>query len=237
MNGNEDRPDLAQDIDALYVRIEAEIAAGIDRIPVGVEPADAPRVSLPAGGKKERLSALEKQAEACRACPLHEQRNRLVFGAGDPESRLMFVGEAPGPEEDREGLPFVGRAGQLLTKMIEAMGYTRDTVYIANLIKCHPAGDRTPSPAEIAACRGFLESQIMTLSPTVIVALGAPAAKTLLDRDEDITSLRGRLFPYGGDHSITIIPTFHPTYLLHNESEKGKVWQDLQKAMALLQKA
>lgn len=292
-----EREDLSNDVDALYIRLEGEIAAGIDRVPVspagddesssvraqgapapvdpdpavaeeGGEPSDSQTPAereisadgnIQADGKTssdketpaEReiqadeviqakpkiLDGLQQQAEDCRACPLHEQRNKLVFGVGDPECSLMFVGEGPGVEEDRTGIPFVGRAGQLLTRMIEAMGYTRETVYIANVIKCHPRGNRTPGPREIEACRHFLESQIQTLSPKVIVALGAPAAKTLLHREEGITSLRGNLFPYPEDASITVVPTFHPAYLLRNESEKGKVWQDLQKAMALLKKA
>jgi DNA polymerase len=209
------------DRDQLYLHLEAELGFGIDRLPGG-------------RARQGSLRDVEARAEACTACPLHAERDKLVFGAGDPKARLLFVGEAPGVDEDRTGVPFVGRAGQLLTRMIEAMGYVRDAVYIANVIKCHPKGNRTPSPRETEACRSFLEAQIRIIAPEVIVALGAPAARTLLRREQGIGALRGRAYAYEGNREIVIIPTFHPAYLLRNEAEKGKAWQDLQLAMERL---
>jgi DNA polymerase len=218
-------PEAARD--ALYLRLEAELAFGVDRIRHSASETEDDGVS-------SILAALEEQARACRACPLCEERNKVVFGTGDPGARLMFVGEAPGKDEDRVGEPFVGRAGQLLTRMIQAMGRTREDVYIANVVKCHPRGNRTPGPREIEACRPLLEAQIRTISPKVIVALGAPASQTLLNRGEGISTLRGHAYPYGKLEGVTLIPTFHPAYLLRNESEKKKAWEDLKRAMAVL---
>jgi len=227
MNANNTPPE-PDAVESLLLRIEAEEGFGLDRIPRA-----APRDEPESTG--EGLAHFEKKAQACTACSLYKQRDRLVFGAGNPQADLMFVGEAPGYDEDREGVPFVGKAGQLLTRMIKAMGFTREEVYIANVLKCHPPKNRTPVPKEISACRTFLEEQIRIISPRIIVALGAPASKTLLDSNQGISALRGRAFPYKGMVGIQIIPTFHPAYLLRNESEKGKVWKDLQLAMAILQ--
>jgi len=143
----------------------------------------------------------------------------------------MFVGEAPGSEEDRQGEPFVGKAGQLLTKIIEAMGMSRSDVYIANIIKCRPPGNRNPLPSEIGACSGFLRAQVEIISPRAIVALGTFSAQTLLGTDEKISRLRGRFHAYEG---IPLMPTYHPAYLLRNPNEKKQVWEDVQKVMALL---
>lgn len=166
----------------------------------------------------------------CKLCTLG--RSQTVFGVGNPKARLMFVGEAPGEEEDRRGEPFVGRAGQLLTKIIEAIGLSREQVYIANVIKCRPPENRNPEPDEVAACEPYLFRQIDVISPTVIVPLGKFAAQCLLKTADPITRLRGRTFDYRG---TTLIPTFHPAYLLRNPSAKREVWEDMKKVRAILQ--
>jgi DNA polymerase len=166
----------------------------------------------------------------CKLCTLG--RRQVVFGVGHPDARLMFVGEAPGEDEDKQGEPFVGRAGQLLTKIIEAIGLTRDQVYIANVIKCRPPGNRNPEPDEVAACEPFLFRQIHAIKPRVIVPLGKFAAQSLLKTTDPITRLRGREFQYLG---ASLIPTFHPAYLLRNPSAKRDVWEDMKKVRALLQ--
>ena len=165
----------------------------------------------------------------CKLCTLG--RSQIVFGVGNPKARLMFVGEAPGEEEDRRGEPFVGKAGQLLTKIIEAIGLARDQVYIANVIKCRPPGNRNPEPDEVAACEPFLFRQIDTIRPKVIVPLGKFAAQCLLKTADPITRLRGRTFDYRG---ATLIPTFHPAYLLRNPSAKREVWEDMKKVRSIL---
>jgi uracil-DNA glycosylase family 4 len=166
----------------------------------------------------------------CKLCTLG--RSQVVFGVGNPRARLMFVGEAPGEDEDKKGEPFVGRAGQLLTKIIEAIGMTRDQVYIANVIKCRPPGNRNPEPDEVAACEPFLFRQIDAIQPKVIVPLGKFAAQCLLKTMDPITRLRGRQFDYRG---AVLIPTFHPAYLLRNPSAKREVWEDMKKVRAILQ--
>jgi DNA polymerase len=170
----------------------------------------------------------------CQRCKLGRGRTKLVFGVGNPQAELMFVGEGPGEDEDLQGEPFVGRAGQLLTKMIEAMGYQRGDVYIANVVKCRPPGNRNPEPDEIEACEPFLRAQIAAIRPRVIVALGKFAAQTLLRDPTPIGKLRGRWFEYGG---VRLMPTFHPAYLLRSPNEKGKAWEDLQLVMKELGKA
>ncbi len=154
-----------------------------------------------------------------------------MFGVGNPDADLMFVGEAPGRDEDIQGIPFVGRAGQLLTKIIEAIALTRDQVYIANVIKCRPPENRNPEPDEVETCRPFLFAQIDAIRPKVIVALGKFAAQTLLDTQEPISRLRGRPFEYRG---ATLIPTFHPAYLLRNPSSKREVWEDMKLVRRML---
>ena len=166
----------------------------------------------------------------CKLCNLG--RSQTVFGVGNPKARLMFVGEAPGEDEDKKGEPFVGRAGQLLTKIIEAIGMTRDQVYIANVIKCRPPGNRNPESDEVASCEPFLFRQIDVIQPKVIVPLGKFAAQCLLKTMDPITKLRGRQFDYRG---TTLIPTFHPAYLLRNPSAKREVWEDMKKVRAILQ--
>jgi len=161
-------------------------------------------------------------------------RKQVVFGVGNPDADLMFVGEAPGADEDIQGIPFVGRAGQLLTKMILAINLERDQVYIANVIKCRPPGNRNPEPDEIAACEPFLFQQIDAVRPRVIVALGAFAAKTLLRKEDPISRLRGRVYDFRG---AKLIPTFHPSFLLRSPDRKRDAWEDLKKARAILTSA
>jgi uracil-DNA glycosylase family 4 len=158
------------------------------------------------------FEALEQEALGCRRCPLAETRNRVVFGAGDPHADLLFVGEGPGADEDQQGVPFVGRAGRLLTTLIEGIGLTREQVYIANVVKCRPPGNRDPQPLEIETCRPFLEAQIRFIDPAVVVTLGNFATKLLLDTKVGITKLRGSVYPQ--DSGIVIVPTLHPSAVL-----------------------
>ena len=168
----------------------------------------------------------------CSRCKLHTLgRRQVVFGVGNPEADLMFVGEAPGADEDIQGEPFVGRAGQLLTKIIEAIGLSRGDVYIANVIKCRPPGNRNPEPDEVEQCEPFLFRQVDTVKPKVIVALGKFAAQCLLRTTEPITRIRGREFAY---RDAILIPTYHPAYLLRNPSAKRDVWEDMKRVRAIL---
>ena len=180
----------------------------------------------------EALLAIRAGLGDCTRCGLHTQgRKQIVFGVGNPGADIMFVGEAPGADEDLQGVPFVGRAGQLLTKMIEAMGLSRDEVYIANVLKCRPPNNRDPQPDEVASCEPFLFQQIASIQPKVIVALGAFAARTLLKTQDPISRLRGRVFEYRG---ASLIPTFHPSFLLRSPGYKREAWDDLKKALGVL---
>jgi uracil-DNA glycosylase family 4 len=180
----------------------------------------------------EALTAIRADLGDCTRCKLHTQgRKQIVFGVGSPSAELMFVGEAPGADEDAQGIPFVGRAGQLLTKMIEAMGFSRDDVYIANVLKCRPPGNRDPQPDEVESCEPFLFQQIATIQPKVIIALGAFAARTLLKTQDPISRLRGRIYEYRG---AKLIPTFHPSFLLRSPGYKREAWEDLKKALAVM---
>jgi uracil-DNA glycosylase family 4 len=185
-------------------------------------------------GTLESLDAIKTDiGPACMRCKLCSQgRSQIVFGVGHPKARLMLVGEAPGEEEDKRGEPFVGRAGQLLTKIIESIGLSREQVYIANVIKCRPPDNRNPEPDEVAACEPYLFRQIDVIQPMVIVPLGKFAAQCLLKTTDPITRLRGRRFDYRG---TTLIPTFHPAYLLRNPSAKREVWDDMKLVRAILQ--
>ncbi|MDR2862186.1 MAG: uracil-DNA glycosylase [Syntrophobacterales bacterium] len=178
------------------------------------------------------LEDIRRDMENCQRCPLHEGRKNVVFGSGNPQASLVFIGEAPGADEDQQGLPFVGRAGQLLTKIIEAMGFKREDVYIANILKCRPPNNRNPRPAEIQVCEPFLVQQLKAISPKIICALGTFAAQTLLKREVPITVLRGKFYDY---HDIALMPTYHPAYLLRNPSAKRQVWEDVQQIMTRLQ--
>jgi uracil-DNA glycosylase family 4 len=180
----------------------------------------------------EALAVVRDDIGDCTRCKLHTLgRQQIVFGVGNPNADLMFVGEAPGADEDVQGIPFVGRAGQLLTKIIEAIDLKREDVYIANVIKCRPPGNRNPEPDEIAQCEPFLFRQIDTIKPQVIVTLGKFAAQTLLRTDDPISRIRGRVFDYRG---AKLVPTFHPAYLLRNPSSKREVWEDMKLVRSLL---
>ncbi len=180
----------------------------------------------------EALASVRAHIGDCTRCKLHTLgRKQIVFGVGNPEADLMFVGEAPGGDEDIQGIPFVGRAGQLLTKIIEAIDLEREEVYIANVIKCRPPQNRNPEPDEVQTCEPFLFQQIDIIKPRVIVALGKFAAQALLRTDAPISRLRGRIFDYRG---AKLIPTFHPAYLLRNPESKREVWEDMKLVRSLL---
>jgi uracil-DNA glycosylase family 4 len=203
--------------------------AGVREVPLAATPrpsgAQAPSEKGCGSGE---LLAIRAELGDCTRCKLHGGRTRLVFGVGNPSAELMFVGEGPGADEDLQGEPFVGRAGQLLTKMIEAMGFARSEVYIANVVKCRPPGNRDPEPDEIAACEPFLKAQIAAVRPRVVVALGRFAVQTLLRDDTPVGKQRGRWREYEG---VRLMPTFHPAYLLRNPAEKKPAWEDLQLVM------
>ena len=179
----------------------------------------------------ETLDIIRIDLGECRRCRLSESRKNIVFGAGDPHARLVFVGEGPGYDEDQKGEPFIGAAGRLLTKIIEAIKYTREQVYICNIIKCRPPGNRNPLPDEIEACLPFLKRQLATIKPDVICALGTFAAQALLETKKPISKLKGRFHDYNG---IRILPTYHPAYLLRNPGKKRDVWEDMKKLMKAL---
>jgi uracil-DNA glycosylase family 4 len=213
--------------DAKWRRREDGTTNLVDAVPeVEAVPITIARTTL------EALAAIREDLGDCTRCKLHAQgRKQIVFGVGNPTADLMFVGEAPGADEDAQGVPFVGRAGQLLTKMIEAMGFSRDEVYIANVLKCRPPGNRNPEPDEIATCEPFLFRQLASVEPKVVIALGAFAARTLLKTADPISRLRGRVFEYRG---AKLIPTFHPSFLLRSPGYKREAWEDLKKALAIL---
>jgi len=188
---------------------------------------DEPLVSL----GRRTLADIRAEVGDCTRCKLHGTRKRIVFGVGAEDTPLMFVGEAPGEQEDLRGEPFVGRAGELLDKMIEAMGWTRDTVYIANTLMCRPPGNRDPQPDELAQCMPFLHAKIAAIAPRIIVALGRPAANQLLGKDAPISTLRGKFHERFG---VRIMPTFHPAYLLRDPNKKREAWADLKLVMAEL---
>jgi len=174
------------------------------------------------------LDDIQKDLGDCRRCGLSKERTNIVFGVGDPKARLVFVGEGPGHDEDRQGEPFVGRAGQLLTRIIQAMGLQREQVYICNIVKCRPPGNRNPMPDEIETCSPFLERQLMAIKPDFICALGKFASQTLLGTTVPISRLRGQFGDYIG---IPLLPTYHPAFLLRNQGKKRDVWEDMQKLM------
>lgn len=189
----------------------------------------------PEAGARTRAEALQlvrADLGECTRCKLHRLgRRQIVYGVGNPDAELMFIGEAPGRDEDIQGEPFVGRAGQLLTRMIEAMGLSREDVYIANVIKCRPPENRNPEPDEVASCEPFLLRQIDAIRPKVIVALGAIAVKALIGADAPISRVRGRVFEYRG---AKLVPTFHPAFLLRSPDKKREAWEDLKTVLAIL---
>lgn len=181
--------------------------------------------------EQDLLKIIRDDLGDCTRCRLHSGRTNIVFGSGNPRARLMFVGEGPGADEDEQGLPFVGRAGQLLTKIIESIELSRDQVYIANVVKCRPPQNRNPEPDEIATCSPFLFRQIEAINPEVICALGKFGAQTILQTDRPIGQLRGKALPWRGR---IVVPTYHPSYLLRNPSAKREVWEDMKLIRSLL---
>lgn len=176
---------------------------------------------------------LEQAVRSCTRCPLHETRTQAVFGVGDKHAEWMVIGEAPGADEDRQGEPFVGRAGQLLTSMLKALGFTREQVYIANILKSRPPGNRDPQPDEVAACEPYLKRQLELIRPKIILTVGRIAAQNLLKTDTKISALRGQRHTYPGT-DIPVVVTYHPAYLLRSPLEKRKAWEDLKFARRVL---
>ena len=194
----------------------------------------ASAVASPFPPASETLEQIRADLGDCQRCGLGNRRSHLVYGVGNPHARLVFVGEAPGFEEDRQGEPFVGEAGQLLTKIIQAMGLSRDEVYICNVLKCRPPENRNPHHDEIEACRPFLQRQLQAIAPAAIITLGTFATQTLLYTKEPISRLRGRFHDY---HGIPLMPTFHPAFLLRSPEKKREVWDDVQQVMKRLELA
>ena len=231
------KPTPAGQVSLFGEGVEAPAPPRETRRPRMKESVDAasPLAALPptdAADSAVALATIRDDIGDCRRCRLCEKRTNVVFGVGNPRARLMFVGEGPGADEDARGEPFVGRAGQLLTKIIEAMELGRPDVYIANIVKCRPPENRTPLPDEVSTCSPFLFRQIAAIRPRVIVCLGTPAAQTLLGTRETITRMRGVFREVGG---IKVMPTFHPAYLLRNPAAKREVWEDMKQVMTALQ--
>lgn len=226
--------------------MEAEREAGLEEfiMPEGWIKTEAPEGFRQVGtygasrrqkerGKESQLRFLNDEVVKCKKCSLYKARRNVVFGEGDANAKLVFVGEAPGFEEDLQGLPFVGAAGQLLTKIIEAMGFRRGDVYICNVLKCRPPQNRSPLPSEMIACQDYLNKQLEIIKPKVVCCLGKFSTQLLTGFQEPISKLRGRFFDYQG---IKLMPTFHPAYLLRNPSGKKLVWQDMKKIMEELKR-
>ena len=218
---------------AMIQHLEGLRTLGVTDVPrARPDPGSAQAPAGERASNEERLARLASAVERCRRCALYRTRTHAVVSDGTPHAKLVFVGEAPGREEDLQGKPFVGAAGQLLTKMIQAIGMKRDEVYICNVLKDRPPGNRTPLPEEISACLPFLQEQLAIIQPKVICALGAVAAKALLGPHVSITRIRGERREYQG---IPLIPTFHPAYLLRNPAAKKFAWADLKKVKKLLE--
>jgi len=228
-DGRTIQEDLLETIEAVTGTLKYMAASGCKGVECSPEQLAAIEHldSLP-GAQPANLEGIQSEVSACERCDLSKTRTQTVFGEGNSRARLVFIGEGPGYEEDQQGRPFVGAAGQLLTKIIQAMGLTREDVYIGNIIKCRPPGNRNPAPDEIAACLPYLERQLEAIQPEYICALGAVATQTLLNTDAPISRLRGRLHSYG---KISLMPTFHPAYLLRNPDKKRDVWEDMQVLM------
>ncbi len=220
---------LAKTVEAISGTLKYMAASGCKGFECSPEQLNAVKtLSRLSEVQPEDLEGIQSEVSACMRCNLSKTRTQTVFGEGDSRARLVFVGEGPGYEEDQQGQPFVGAAGQLLTKIIQAMGLGREDVYICNIIKCRPPGNRNPQPEEIEACLPFLEHQLKVIQPEYICALGAVAAQTLLKTETPISRLRGRLHSFG---KISLMPTFHPAYLLRNPDKKRDVWKDIQLLM------
>ncbi len=237
LNVLSDKVDLEKKLGVSYIQLDPIIKK---RIPHGENVVSHPstlgpdidthneetEVELSRSEKIEELRKLEEQVKKCTKCDLCESRTNVVFGVGDPDARLMFVGEAPGYYEDEQGEPFVGKAGQLLTKIIESIGMKRSDVYLANILKCRPPENRNPNTNEIVMCSPHSIKQIEIIRPEIICALGIFAAQTLLDTTESIGELRGKFFEY---QKAKLLATYHPAYLLRNPDDKRKVWEDIKK--------
>ena len=227
---------MQSDIVDEYLRIVSTVKSYVeDQVEMGFSEAPASKKSGANGESDSASSALYESmediraaVESCQLCPLCETRNNVVFGDGNEDAKLVFVGEAPGSDEDRQGKPFVGRAGQKLTQIIEAMGLSRSDVYITNVLKCRPPGNRNPLPDEIRACEPYLIAQLQLIKPKVICALGTFAAQTLLRSDRRISRLRGQFHVYQG---IKLMPTYHPAFILRSPKFKRDVWNDVQMIM------
>jgi DNA polymerase len=242
-DADELRHELATVVAGLRAHLEARQRSGL----LGVSRAPTPRAGhapappgaahpsgaagAPPDDAATRLHVVREELGDCRRCKLCGGRKNIVFGVGDPGARLVFVGEGPGADEDIQGEPFVGAAGQLLTKMIAAMGFRREDVYICNVVKCRPPNNRNPEPDEVAACEPFLKAQLAAIRPRMIVALGKFAAHALCGEATPISRLRGNFRRYEG---IPVMPTYHPAYLLRTPEAKREVWADLQAVMAAL---
>jgi DNA polymerase len=240
----DDREELRQIAARVRTNLALRVRSGLEGVPAGAtRRRSLASVAAPAQSEERALSSsqpgiaslqvVRDELGDCRRCKLHKGRKNLVYGVGNPDAHLVFVGEGPGADEDEQGEPFVGKAGQLLTKMIEAMGYSREDVYICNVVKCRPPGNRNPEPDEIAACEPFLKKQLAAIRPRVIVALGKFAAQCLLRDDTPISRLRGGFRSYEG---IQLMPTFHPAYLLRDPSKKKEAWEDLKSVIAALRR-
>ncbi len=221
------RAELRKVVQDLRTYLEAQQA-------LGLEYADVKWPESPAPARPLTLAEVREELGECTQCKLHRHRTQIVFGVGNPKASLVFVGEAPGADEDAQGEPFVGRAGQLLTKIIQAMGMQREEVYICNIIKCRPPNNRTPESEEILACQPFLVMQLQAIRPRFICALGGPAAQTLLRTKEPISRLRGKFYDF---HGIPLLPTYHPAFLLRNPYEKKTVWEDMKLLLREMQRA
>lgn len=228
MTADDVRRDAAAFVKQTRDYLEAQQQLGLDFVPGAPE---VPKSNTPPSERQLLLSGTLPLGEIrqvlgdCTRCKLHPHRTQIVFGVGDPQADLVFVGEAPGADEDAQGEPFVGRAGQLLTRMIEAIGLRREEVYICNVLKCRPPGNRTPEADEIASCEPFLIAQLKALEPKLICALGGVAVSALLKTKTPLSKLRGGFHDY---HGIPLLVTYHPAYLLRNPNEKKSAWQDLQ---------
>jgi DNA polymerase len=242
VTAHEERSELRALVAAFRVQLEARGRSGLLGVPrsparTAAPSPDRPATSLPEGAPglhgAAGLVAVRDELGDCQRCKLAPTRKQIVFGTGNPDADLVFVGEAPGADEDRQGEPFVGAAGQLLTRMIEAMGFSRQDVYICNVIKCRPPQNRNPEPDEVAACEPFLRKQLAALRPRMIVTLGKFAAHCLLHLDTPITRLRGTFHTYQG---VQLMPTYHPAFLLREPGRKREAWADLQQVITVLRR-
>ncbi len=224
--------ELAEIISTIKSYVEDEIELGFGELSMSGEANSSQNTLFDLTDQMtvyDTMEDIKNAVEECQKCSLYKTRTNIVFGSGNENARLVFVGEAPGYDEDQQGKPFVGRAGQKLTQIINAMGLSREEVYITNVLKCRPPNNRNPLPHEIEACEPYLIAQLKIIKPKIICALGTFSAQTLLKTDQQISKLRGRFHTYQG---IKLMPTYHPAFLLRNPKYKKDVWEDVQKVMA-----